>query len=102
MRSLIRISLKTAALILLLGPAMPAITLADQTVIPVMSQAGERDSRQLPNHGQSQDAVRQSFGTPEAKEGPVGEPPISQWIYPDFVVYFEANKVIHAVLKPNR
>jgi hypothetical protein len=29
----------------------------------------------------------------------VGEPPISRWVYPQFVVYFEGSYVIHAVAR---
>ena len=32
-------------------------------------------------------------------EAAVGEPPISRWVYADFVVFFEYDRVIHAVIK---
>ena len=43
-----------------------------------------------------------SLYTPQDIKGPVGEPPISQWHYQDFVVYFEGNRVIHAVVKQHK
>ena len=44
------------------------------------------------------DQVLQRFGEPQQRLGPVGEPPISHWVYPDFVVYYEYDRVIHAVV----
>lgn len=52
-----------------------------------------------PTRGMSQDSVRASFGNPQSTEQAVGEPPISRWHYADFVVYFEFDRVIHAVSK---
>jgi len=43
--------------------------------------------------------VLQEFGDPEEMTSAVGEPPISQWRYDDYVVYFEGNWVIQAVVK---
>jgi hypothetical protein len=44
-------------------------------------------------------SVEARFGTPEAKVTPVGDPPITRWEYKDFVVFFEYDRVIHAVVK---
>jgi hypothetical protein len=44
------------------------------------------------------DGVLQRYGEPRARSGPVGDPPISTWDYDDFVVYFENQYVIHAVV----
>lgn len=43
-------------------------------------------------------SVRARWGEPQSVRGPVGEPPISQWRYPGFTVYFERDRVIHTVL----
>jgi len=43
--------------------------------------------------------VEHIFGTPDEKQAPVGKPPITRWVYPGYVVYFEYNKVLHTVLK---
>ena len=43
--------------------------------------------------------VRVRFGDPEASHAPVGDPPITRWEYSGFIVYFEYDKVIHAVRK---
>lgn len=52
-----------------------------------------------PTRGMSQDRVRQNFGAPESTVAAVGDPPISRWVYADFVVFFEYDKVIHSVTK---
>jgi len=52
-----------------------------------------------PAHGVTMDAVVQRFGEPLERKGPVGEPPISHWVYADFVVYFEYDHVVHAVVR---
>jgi hypothetical protein len=51
-----------------------------------------------PTRGMSKSVVEQKFGEPEQKSPAVGEPPITKWTYPDFIVYFEYNHVIHSVI----
>lgn len=80
------------------GWAVPVA--AEETRIPVMSQSDRTMRSDLPRQGQSQDGVRQRFGAPASTRGPTGEPPISQWLYDDFVVYFEYDHVIHSVVTP--
>jgi len=55
------------------------------------------DSR--PTRGMTAASVESKYGSPEAKAAPVGEPPISRWEYKDMVVFFEYDRVIHAVIK---
>ncbi len=54
-----------------------------------------------PERGMTMQQVLQNWGEPQRRVGPVGDPPISHWIYDDFVVYFEGNRVVHAVV-PHR
>ncbi len=82
-------------------PPQP-LAMADQVRVPIMTQADRSAQTKLPRTGQSQASVEQAYGTPSAMSGPVGRPPISQWDYATFVVYFEQDRVIHTVLKPNR
>jgi hypothetical protein len=51
-----------------------------------------------PERGMTMDGVLQRYGEPKARSGPVGNPPITTWDYDDFVVYFENQYVIHAVV----
>ena len=50
-----------------------------------------------PRRGMTQASVEASFGAPQNMVNPVGDPPITRWEYADFVVYFEYDRVIHAV-----
>ena len=52
-----------------------------------------------PTRGMTQANVESKYGTPTSKKAPVGDPPISTWEYDNMVVYFEYDRVIHAVLK---
>jgi outer membrane protein assembly factor BamE (lipoprotein component of BamABCDE complex) len=51
-----------------------------------------------PGRGMTMDQVMTKFGEPTNKIPAVGQPPISRWDYPGFVVYFERNHVIHSVV----
>ncbi|MDG2502621.1 MAG: hypothetical protein P8M77_09555 [Porticoccaceae bacterium] len=56
----------------------------------------------LPDRSMTKKAVEEAFGDPSKIKDPVGEPPITAWEYKDFVVYFEQNWVLHAVVRhPN-
>ena len=52
-----------------------------------------------PSRGMTQARVEADYGQPQARRDAVGEPPISRWEYAEFVVFFEYDKVIHAVTK---
>jgi hypothetical protein len=51
-----------------------------------------------PSPGTDMQKVEARFGKPESTYGPVGEPPISRWTYPDYSVYFEFDKVLTSVV----
>ena len=51
----------------------------------------------LPTRGMTQDAVKARFGAPSRQVAPIGNPPISRWVYDDFTVYFEGKFSIHTV-----
>ena len=53
----------------------------------------------LPIRGMNMANVEHIFGTPIQKYDAVGKPPITRWDYPDYVVYFEYNMVLHTVMK---
>ncbi|WP_323750693.1 hypothetical protein [Marinobacter sp.] len=92
-------NLRTAlGLTALLTTGMAPALQAEDLAIPVGSQA-DHGAISLPSNGMSQTSVRQRWGNPQDIRGPVGQPPISQWHYSDFVVYFERDLVMHAVVK---
>lgn len=56
-------------------------------------------SMELPVRGMSMRQVESRFDAPQEKLPAVGKPPITRWVYPDYIVYFEHQYVIHSVLK---
>ncbi len=83
-------------------------TLALTALIAGMSFAANADTLKMdgmdpatgnerPTRGMTQARVESKFGSPVEKVAAVGEPPISRWVYSDFVVFFEYDRVIHAV-----
>lgn len=69
----------------------------DQVRIPVGSQANSNIT--IPERGLTKSQVSAQFGEPSRRSRTVGNPPISQWYYPQFTVYFEYSHVVHAVRK---
>ena len=51
----------------------------------------------VPTRGATMAQVERQFGPPADRLAAVGQPPITRWVYPSFVVFFEGNIVIHAV-----
>jgi len=69
---------------------------ADTLKMDGMSATGG-DAR--PTRGMTQNSVQSKYGSPVNVRAPVGDPPITRWEYQDFVVFFEYDRVIHAVTK---
>ena len=84
-------------LALTLGLAMGAS--AQNMDMSAADRSSTFDSAGKPTRGMTQDAVEASFGTPSDTREPVGDPPITRWDYANFVVFFEYDRVIHAVSK---
>lgn len=61
------------------------------------AMASTNDGR--PSRGMTQSSVESKYGSPASIRAPVGDPPITRWEYANFVVFFEYDKVIHAVVK---
>lgn len=59
--------------------------------------AGSDDGR--PTRGMTQARVQSAYGSPVSVTAPIGDPPITRWEYQNFVVFFEYDRVIHAVVK---
>ncbi len=64
-----------------------------------MEGASARMDDGRPTRGMTQASVESKYGAPASVQAPVGDPPITRWEYANMVVYFEYDKVIHAVLK---
>ena len=83
----------------LLLAAVLASSLAGAETIAVDSGIAVKESDVVtPARGMRMDQVATKFGAPVTKVPAVGKPPISRWEYPGFVVYFEADRVIHSVV----
>jgi len=63
------------------------------------NQAASFDAAGKPTRGMTQASVEASYGAPQSTRQAIGDPPISRWEYPGFVVFFEFDKVIHSVSK---
>ena len=88
-------TLKMSVVAVALALAAPAFseTLAVDGQVAVKPSGVE-----TPQRGTTMAAVEAKFGAPSNKSSPVGNPPITKWFYPNFVVVFENDKVLHAVV----
>jgi hypothetical protein len=85
------------SLFMAVGLALAATTIAETLAIDgqvVVKPSGV----ETPQRGSTMSAVEARFGAPANKSSPVGNPPITKWFYPNFVVVFEHDKVLHAVV----
>ena len=78
----------------------PSPAHADNLLIHRVQQ--EQDMN-LPTRGMSMSQVEKRYGAPQRKLAPRGgdsskHPVINRWDYANFIVYFEHDHVIHAVL----
>ncbi len=53
------------------------------------------------SRGMTMDQVRAMRGEPKQVQGPVGDPPITRWIYEDDVLYFEYSLLLTRVQQNN-
>ena len=67
----------------------------DNLTIP--GHVATAQTQAMPQRGISMDDVLNQFGEPDDRFGPVGEPPITEWVYGSFRVYFEHEIVLHSI-----
>jgi hypothetical protein len=70
---------------------------AEQIKIPIGQQTATHTSVKMPAKGMTKSHVQTTFGEPLETTAARGQPPISNWKYGEFVVYFENDHVIHSV-----
>ena len=81
---------------LLCGCAAAGVAVGETVV--VNDQVQVRDSQlPRPHRGITMAEVEKRFGAPLNRHPTVGEPPITRWDYNGFAVFFEHDRVIHAV-----
>lgn len=75
-----------------------SVSSAVAETLVVDDQVQLRDSSvERPKRGASMSEVESRFGAPAERHPTVGQPPITRWDYPGFAVFFEHDRVIHAV-----
>ena len=90
--------MKTRLLRTLMLPLLAVSTVASAETLLVNDQVVVADSSvPRPDKGQTMSAVQAKFGAPQARHPAVGKPPITRWDYDRFIVYFEHERVVHAV-----
>ena len=72
----------------------PAV-LAQNVAMPAQPAAAATAA--TPTRGQSMAQVESQYGAPTERFAAVGDPPITRWVYPAMIVYFEYQHVVHAV-----
>jgi len=94
MNKLITGALATLFSLFLIAP----FTTAETITLPIGEQT-KQSAMELPVRSMNKQDVLRDFGDPQEITDAVGEPPISQWVYGDYVVYFEGNWVLYSVVK---
>jgi hypothetical protein len=90
-----------AALLAAVPGAMLGLGLAQAETVVIDDKVSVRASDiPRPAAGMTMKTVEERFGAPQERHQAVGAPPITRWDYPAFAVYFEKDRVIHAVVTP--
>ena len=89
--------MRTGIFLILVGSSLllQSASAGDQLTIPGHVPTSQTQS--MPKRGSSMDDVLSRFGEPDERFGPVGEPPITEWVYGSFRVYFEHQTVLHSI-----
>jgi|HigsolmetaGSP11D_1036233.scaffolds.fasta_scaffold00152_7 hypothetical protein len=87
---------KLIALVSLLAISASPLALADTLMIEKVS-SDAATAAQRPSRGMTMKQVAARYGEPAQKLPAVGNPPITRWVYDDYTVYFEHDKVLHSV-----
>lgn len=87
--------------LLVVGLLVASPTLAEPEPGEIDVERIVRSHPDMPPRGASMDRVRSALGEPSEVNDAVGDPPITRWIYDDFTVFFEHERVLHSV-RPQR
>lgn len=87
---------------ILLGYCLGLAALASPLTLPAQnlemaSPPAAAAAQSMPARGQSMSQIERQFGAPTERFAAVGQPPITRWVYPTMIVYFEYDHVVHAV-----
>lgn len=81
-----------------LATALTASSVRAETIVVNDKVTVEPSSIARPHRGMRMEQVEHRFGQPTRRHPTVGKPPITRWDYPQFSVFFEGDRVIHAVV----
>ncbi len=86
--------------ILLMFALLSTAAMADVLNIPNLGNQSASPAENVvgPARGLTMEEVSKQFGKPKEIKPPVGNPPITRWVYDKFTVHFEQNYVIHTVV----
>ncbi len=73
-----------------------------QADVLLIDRVEAKSGLDVPQKSATMNQVRSQFGDPISEHAAVGQPPITRWDYPSFVVYFEHQHVITTVLKKSK
>jgi hypothetical protein len=92
---------KTGTIALATGIAFCGLAFADDVALPGSGATAATNAApvQTPTRGATMSKVEAQFGAPTQRLEAIGKPPITRWEYPGFVVYFEHERVVHAVVR---
>jgi hypothetical protein len=81
-----------------LVPALAALALSGAALADELQMPAPESTADKPASGMSMEKVEAKYGAPTRRVPAIGEPPITRWEYPGFVVYFEHSLVVHTVV----
>jgi len=90
--------MKLRAVVFLLVAAAAVSAAIAETIVVDDKVAVRESNLARPSRGMLMSAVEQKFGAPVTRHAAVGQPPITRWDYDGFAVFFEKDRVIHAVV----
>ncbi len=85
-------------MLILIALALTATASADTLLLEGISMDSST-AQMRPSRGMSMESVEARYGAPTSRAAAIGEPPISRWEYPGFIVYFEYQHVVHAAVR---
>ncbi len=75
---------------------LPPLATGDTLLLDSFAEASPNIAH--PSRGSRMEQVYEKFGPAQREVSAVGKPPITRWIYRDFTVYFERDRVIETVI----
>lgn len=89
--------MRSGFIILLFGGSLFLQTAMAGDVLTIPGHVDDNQKQVMPKRGIRMDDVLSEFGEPDERYGPIGEPPITEWVYGSFRVYFEYEIVLHSI-----